>query len=130
MKPKVKLKSEPTKKSEPKTVVKTQPSKFEPEAYEEDYFRQMVDEGRTDDEGESASSSSCPSGGDARAPDQVAEPKVGPPLPKPEVERENKQSRSVEALKKEARSARRILTHTLTARPASKQASKQASKDV
>ena len=29
-------------------------------------------------------------------------------------------------MKKEARSARRILTHTLTARPASKQASKQA----
>ena len=34
----------------------------------------------------------APPGGEARAPDQVAEPKVGPPLPKPEVERENKQS--------------------------------------
>ena len=110
VKSKVKLKAEPKRKIEKKTSAPDPPI-ADPIPEDEDYIRGLVEEGRTDDEGEAPSSASRPLEGEAGVPDEGAEPKPVPPPPEPPGGSEVKRSRSVEALKKEAKSAKHLLTH-------------------
>ena len=111
VKPKVKLKAEPKRKEEKKSSA-PEPPMEEPLPGDADYIRKLIEEGRTDDEGEAPSSASRPPGGEAGVPDEEARPDpIPPPPPAPSGGSEVKRSRSVEALKKEAKSAKHLLTH-------------------
>ena len=111
VKPKVKLKAEPKRKEEKKSSA-PEPPMEEPLPGDADYIRRLIEEGRTDDEGEAPSSASRPLGGEAGVPDEEAKPDpIPPPPPAPSGGSEMKRSRSVEALKKEAKSAKHLLTH-------------------
>ena len=111
VKPKVKLKAEPKRKEEKKSK-STQLPQSESIPNDDEYIRGIVEEGRTDDEGEAPSSASRPPGGEASIPDEAPEPEPPlPPPPDPPGGSEAKRSRSVEALKKEAKSAKHLLTH-------------------
>ena len=99
VKSKVKLKAEPKRKIEKKTSAPDSPVAGSIRE-DEDYIRRLVEEGRTDDEGEAPSSASHPPEGEAGVPDEGAEPKPVPPPPEPPGGSEVKRSRSVEALKK------------------------------
>ena len=110
VKPKVKLKAEPKRKIEKKSGA-PEPPVEEPLPEDADYIRKLVEEGRTDDEGEVPSSASRPPGGEAGIPDEGAKPETIPPPPESPGGSEAKRGRSVEALKKEAKSAKHLLTH-------------------
>ena len=110
VKPKIKLKVEPKRKVEKKPSA-PEPPVEEPLPEDADYIRKLVEEGRTDDEGEDPSSASRPPGGEAGIPDEGAKPNPIPPPPVPPGGSEAKRSRSVEALREEAKSAKHLLPH-------------------
>ena len=110
VKPKVKLKAEPKRKTEKKSSA-PEPPVEEPLPEDADYIRKLVEEGRADDEGEAPSSASRPPGGEAGIPDEGAKPEIIPPPPELPGGSEAKRSRSIESLKKEAKSAKHLLTH-------------------
>ena len=80
VKPKVKLKAEPKRKTEKKPSA-PEPPTAEPIPEDDEYIRGIIEEGRADDEGDAPSSTSRSPGGEAGVPDEGAEPSVVLPPP-------------------------------------------------